>query len=87
MGLEKDGYIVAQRGTTRQKVGTNSNGDLIADENSEVVAGAKYISINMVNADNSFNDNAELFNKFLGFIGVTATDPYSNQMTVKWEVA
>lgn len=85
MALEKEGYIPVQRGTTRQKVGVNDNGDLVLD--GEYTKSAKFININQVNADNSLKDNVEVFNKFMSFLGITASDPLSNQMTVKWEVA
>lgn len=84
MALEKTGYIAAQKGTTKQKVMLNADGN-IATEDDEVAA-TKYYSINQVNASNSLQDNAEVMELFLGFIG-GGTDSLSNQMTVRWEVA
>lgn len=84
MALEKTGYINAQRGTTRQKVFTNEDGNIAMEGDTH--KGYKYINVNQVNAGNNLADNAAVIDVFLGFVGAS-TDSLSNTMTVKWSVA
>lgn len=85
MALEKEGYITANRGTTKVRVYTNEDGDIASDD--DVIKGYRYYSVNTVNASNGLVDNQAVLNLFLDFVGATETDEASNKMTVTWGVA
>lgn len=83
MALLKDGYTGATQGTTKVNVALDANG-FIAPAGT-TAAGNKRISINKVNAENSLQDNTDVFNFFLDLANGTS-DSLSNQMQVTWEV-
>lgn len=83
MGLAKQGYSDAVRGTTRVNVMIDENG-YIAPEGEEMT-GKKAFQINKANAENSLADNQEVLNFFLN-LAQGVSDSMSNTMTVKWGV-
>lgn len=86
MALVKTGYIDAQRGTTKQKVATNEDGNIAVEGDTH--KGHRYITISQANAANNLIDNVELIKTFLTFVGAADTnDSISNTMSVKWGVA
>lgn len=82
MALEKEGYRSAIRGTTKVKVETDENGNIVISD-SVTAKGNKYLSINQVNAANNYADNNDVIGVFVSIVG-GQYDPYSNKMTVTW---
>lgn len=81
MALAKSGYRGAYQGTTKVNVAIDSNG-YIAPAGTTAM-GYKKVSITKANAENSLQDNTDVFNFFLGLVG-GRHDANTNTMSVTW---
>lgn len=82
MGLAKQGYSDAIRGTTKVNIAVDENG-MIVPEGDDSAVTTKRFSINKVNAENTLADNTEVLNFFLT-LAQGRQDSMSNQMQVTW---
>lgn len=84
MGMVKQGYREAYRGTAAVKVALNSEGNIA--QSGETVAGTKKYQVSQVNAANGLNENTEVFNLFIGLIAGGTQDSLTSTMRVNWSV-
>jgi len=84
MGLAKQGYKDATRGTMSQKVSLRGDGT-IAQEG-DTVEGVRRLTFTNANAANSAATNQNIVRAFLDFVGSGQSDQLTNRVAVTWEM-